>query len=123
MEIVEKSNENSNEAKLSMKEKYKDLFQVSKSCHICWASFSMQKHLMIHFEKEHTGQSPYKCFDCNESFPKKKYLKKHVLYVHEGDNANAEIIEESEKNVEESYTCYICKASSQMLHLYFFFLS
>lgn len=58
------------------------------SCEFCGKKFRLESNLIVH-RRSHTGEKPFKCSECDESFEKASKLKKHMK-VHRPSVTNEE---------------------------------
>ena len=51
-------------------------------CHVCANSYRQKAHLMMHIQVLHQGERPYKCKHCDYCTARKYDLKQHLLKHH-----------------------------------------
>lgn len=47
------------------------------TCHICQETFGRNEQVVLHIKRRHKGENPYKCIKCNQSFPQSSELMSH----------------------------------------------
>lgn len=81
-------------------------------CSICNAEFATQKSLHIHFNSKKCMQASFECDICGRVFAKKRYLLKHMVTLHCGNEADKQKdgkdVLECERLEKKKYKCTIC---------------
>lgn len=98
-------------------------------CDKCPKSFALKSHLRMH-EQQHTGDTKYKCLECNLSFTKAIEQKLHMTGMHNivrrpfkcpqcpnryANKDNLDVHLDSHKTPDKKYVCLLCDLRFQKL--------